>query len=50
MNTLHNLQRHSLHICCLSSLLKRRIVFLCLNSYGKSAHNWGACQHIFSRP
>ena len=41
-NTLHNLHGHSLHIHCLTSLLKRLIVFLCLNSSGKIVHNWGA--------
>ena len=41
-NTLHNLHGHSLHIHYLTSLLKRLIVFLCLNSSGKIVHNWGA--------
>ena len=41
-NTLHNLHGHSLHIDYLASLLKRLIVFLCLNSSGKIVLNWGA--------
>ena len=41
-NTLHNLHGQSLHIHCLTSLLKRFIVFLCLNSSGKIAHYLGA--------
>ena len=40
-NTLDNLHGHSLHIHCLTSLLKRLIVFLCLNSSGKIVHDWG---------
>ena len=41
-NTLYNLHGHSLYIHYLTSLLKRLIVFLCLNSSGKIVHNWGA--------
>ena len=38
-NTLHNVHGHSLHIHCLILFLNRLIVFLCLNSSGKIAHN-----------
>ena len=41
-NTLHNLHGYSLHIHCLTSLLKKLIVFLYLNFSGKIVHNWGA--------
>ena len=40
-NTLHNLHGHSLHIHYLASLLKRLIVFFCLNFSGKILYNWG---------
>ena len=49
-NTLHSLQGHSLHIHCLTSLLKKLIVFLCLNPSRKIVHNWVARQPIVSKP
>ena len=42
INNLCNLHGHPLHIHCLTSFLKRLIVFLCLSSSSKIVHNWGA--------